>query len=130
MYLLDTCTLLWAIGNPTHLSTKTKNILEEAKEGTLFVSAMSTIEIGLKQSRNKFKLIESSLTEWFQESQEELKFQKLSIDFECGTLSTQLPPIHKDPYDRILIATAQIHHLTLLTPDSFIRQYPNLMVEW
>jgi PIN domain nuclease of toxin-antitoxin system len=41
-----------------------------------------------------------------------------------------LPAIHRDPFDRLLIATAQQHRLTLLTPDASIAQYPNLQVAW
>lgn len=44
--------------------------------------------------------------------------------------ATLLPPIHKDPFDRLLIATAIEHQLTLLTPDQTIRQYPGLKTLW
>jgi len=54
----------------------------------------------------------------------------LPIDAATTCRSTELPPIHRDPCDRFLIATAQLAELLLITPDEMIRQYPALNVLW
>ena len=55
---------------------------------------------------------------------------ELPVLFRITGNSGLLPPIHKDPFDRILIATALEHSLTLVTPDHFIPRYPNLKTLW
>lgn len=128
MFLLDTCTLLWLSTNPDLLSEKAKMILDDA-EIRLSVSVISALEIGQKTRKGKLELSEE-FPSWFREVIANFSLNEIVIDSQIAIEATQLPLIHKDPADRILIATAQIHKLTLLTPDPFIRQYPDVKVEW
>jgi PIN domain nuclease of toxin-antitoxin system len=90
---------------------------------------MSAFEIGQKHARGKLEL---SLppSEWFPLA---LKLHGIhEARFDCGIAlrATALPDLHRDPYDRFLIATAQALGCTLLTPDPLIRAYPDLQTAW
>ena len=56
--------------------------------------------------------------------------KSLALEMESAVAAGALPALHADPFDRLLIASAQAHRLTLLTPDPFIRQYPALATLW
>ncbi len=128
MILLDTCSFLWLVSDPYSLSKSAQSMLDEI-ENKLFVSSISALEIGLKQQKTKLNL-PKDLSLWFNESILQFNMEEIFVNSVISILSSKLPLIHKDPFDRILIATAQIHKLTLLTPDPLIRQYPNVKVEW
>lgn len=128
MLLLDTCTLIWFGSSPEKLSEKAKNLLWAHAEN-LHVSIISAFEMGLK-NRKKELNFSHSVREFFSQITHRYQMKKVNMDTEIAFLSSELPFIHKDPADRILIATAQIYKLTLLTPDPFIRQYPDVKVEW
>ena len=128
MILLDTCTLLWLVTSPEQLSERAQVIFSESEENRFF-SAISSFEIGLKMRKRQIQL-PTPFFSWIEKAKNKYLLQELVVNSEIAYFSTQLPLIHKDPSDRILIATAQIHKLTLLTPDPFIRQYPDVKVEW
>ncbi len=128
MILLDTCTLLWLVTQQDSLS---KNALQEINENSnaLFTSAISAFEIGVKVNK---KLLELPLPpqEWFSKVLYLHGLIELPIDSEIALFAAQLPPIHKDPADRLIIATAHKHHLTILTPDQHISTYPQAKTTW
>lgn len=128
MLLLDTCTLLWLVGDQQKLSSTAKKIISK-KSGSLFVSAISAFEIGIKLQKKKLQLPLPLLT-WFPESLNLHGLKELPVTAEIAAMSTILPAIHSDPSDRILIATAQVHRLTILTPDTHLQQYPTIKWIW
>lgn len=128
MLLLDTCTLLWLVAGSRRLSAGAVASIREHR-GAIFVSAISAFEVGLKHRKGKLELpVEADL--WYREALDFHGLVEIAIDGEIAARSTQLPALHADPCDRFLIATAQLHDLTLLTPDGLIAAYPDVRVAW
>ncbi|MBC8126730.1 MAG: type II toxin-antitoxin system VapC family toxin [Gloeobacteraceae cyanobacterium ES-bin-144] len=128
MILLDTCTLLWLVLDQSGLSSRAKQKIQE-QAGSLHVSAISAFEIGQKASSGKLKLKLKPVA-WFPRACELHGLQVLSLTAESALAASALPALHKDPFDRLLIATAITSGLTILTPDEKIRQYPKLKCFW
>ena len=61
---------------------------------------------------------------------ERYRLAEISVDAAVAARSARLPAIHKDPCDRIIVATAMIHHLPIVTPDTTIPQYPHVKTIW
>ena len=112
---------------PRGLSEPVKNLLV-CREEEVFVSAISAFELGIKVQKGKLKL-PLAVGLWFKNTVTLHDLKELEINSEIASRSTELPLIHFDPFDRILVSTAQIHDLTLLTPDKFIRQY-DVKTKW
>lgn len=119
--LLDTHLLLWAAGNPDRLSI-TARALIEAPENELFFSAASLWEIAIKHGlgRSDFQVNARVLRRGLLDN----GYSELPIASEHAVAIDGLPSIHKDPFDRILIAQATVEGITLLTVDAFVAQYP------
>ncbi len=116
-YLLDTCVLLWSLdGNRSKLS-EFIDIIEE-ENNYIFVSIVSYWEIIIKKSLGKIKIPAD-----FLEFIEKTGFSWLNLELRHITQLDQLPLLHPDPFDRLLIAQARSEALTLLTPDEKILQY-------
>lgn len=128
MILLDTCTFLWLVTEQDNLSKKVRHEISD-NANALFVSSITAFEIGIKVSK---KLIELPLPpqEWLSKAFYLHGLTELPIDSEIALYATQLPPIHRDPADRLIIATAHKHQLTILTPDQHISSYPQSKTSW
>jgi PIN domain nuclease of toxin-antitoxin system len=128
MILLDTCALLWLVLDQTGLSPAAKLCLRE-QSGNLYVSAVTAFEIGQKAAAGKLKLkLKPSV--WFPRACELHGIQVLPFTAEAALTAAALPKLHKDPFDRLLIATAITHGFLMLTPDEKIRCYPKLKSLW
>lgn len=115
--LLDTHALIWALENHPALSGNAKDKIIDG-HNMVFVSSASVWEISIKKAMGKL-IAPDNLTE-------EIKlhrFTQLNINFDHAKLAGELPDIHKDPFDRMLIAQAKIEKLTLVTRDSQIAKY-------
>lgn len=119
-FLLDTHILLWAAGSPEKLSQQAKSIIEET-ENELFFSAASLWEISIKKGlgRPDFKVDSRVLRRALIDN----GYQELSITGLHSISIEDLPDIHKDPFDRILLSQATVEGVTLLTSDKKIAQY-------
>ncbi len=119
--LLDTHLLLWAAGEPDHLS-KDASLLISDQDNELFFSAASLWEIAIKKSlgRNDFQVDARLLRRGLLDN----GYSELPIDSEHAVAIDSLPAIHKDPFDRILISQTTVEGITLLTADSMVAQYP------
>lgn len=93
------------------------------------MSAISAFEVGTKHRRGSLAL-PSEPRDWYPQAIRLHGLQELPVNGTIALQSTQLPMIHKDPADRIIVATAQVENLTILTPDPLIRAYPDVRVEW
>jgi len=71
-----------------------------------------------------------SLSKWRQELTRLFLLEEIPVDSSVAFKAAALPPIHKDPFDRLIIATALIHKLTIVTCDEKIIQYPRLKTLW
>lgn len=119
--LLDTHVLLWAAGSPEQLPAAARLLLENPGNELLFSSA-SLWEIAIKHSldRADFQVDSRILRRGLLDN----AYIELPITSEHAVFIESLPPIHKDPFDRILVAQATVEGITLLTADGLIAQYP------
>lgn len=119
--LLDTHLLLWAAGMPDHLSTEATALIEDPENELLF-SAASLWEIAIKHGlgREDFKVDARLLRRGLLDN----GYSELPIGSEHAVAIDSLPPIHKDPFDRILVAQATVEGITLLTADETVAHYP------
>lgn len=115
--LLDTHVLIWALENNPTLSESARNSITLASN-MVFVSSISIWEIAIKKNLGKLKTPDN-----LQEEIELHRFTPLQINFDHAELAGKLPDIHKDPFDRMLIAQAMIEKLTLVTRDKVIPGY-------
>lgn len=128
MILLDTCTLLWLVGDQTKLSTRA---LEELRNnpGQLFVSAISAFEIGIKERKGKLRL-PLDPERWFEAALEFHGLLELPVTGSIASRAMMLPALHADPCDRLVVATGQALGMLVLTPDPLIRAYPGTRSAW
>lgn len=119
--LLDTHVLLWAAAEPRKLSSAARRLLGD-KRNALCFSAASLWEIAIKQSlgREDFQADPGVLRRALLEN----AYVEVPVDGEHAAAVTVLPPLHKDPFDRILIAQAVVGGLLLVTTDAQVAQYP------
>ena len=128
MILLDTCVLFWLECDPARISHNATAALRR-RDSVVHASAISAFELGLKV-RDRQMQLPLPAGEWVREVCDRRGIRLLPVDAEAAGRSTELPPIHRDPCDRFLIATAQIAGLALATPDKSIGQYPDLRIIW
>lgn len=126
--LLDTCALLWLADDPTRLPVEVRNQLA-ATDSLVHVSAISALELGLKIARGKLQL-PLPISQWFPAFCRRNELHVIPVDEAIAAASTELPGIHQDPFDRLLIATAILRQLTLVTPDATLQRYPDLKTLW
>ncbi|MFA6961351.1 MAG: type II toxin-antitoxin system VapC family toxin [Opitutaceae bacterium] len=125
---MDTCTLLWLVLDQSQLSTVAGACLKE-NAGGLYVSPLTAFEIGQKTAAGKLTL-ELPPARWFARALELHGLRECAFTSAIALRASALPRLHADPFDRILIATAQHDAFTLLTPDPKIRAYPDLLTLW
>jgi PIN domain nuclease of toxin-antitoxin system len=115
--LLDTHVLLWWLDDNTRLSARAKTAITNG-ENVVFVSAVTIWETRIKEALGKLKLPRN-----FRSVLETQPFIMLDISAEHAHAIAKLPAHHRDPFDRMLIAQAQVERLTLITSDTRIKQY-------
>ncbi len=119
MYLLDTHALLWFLANSPELSPLACNTI--CSDATIYVSYVSLWEMAIKKSLGKLRLPHG-----FREITQMCKDENIGLlDMNSEDLDTleSLPFIHRDPFDRLLIAQAQSRTLTIITRDTIIPKY-------
>lgn len=120
-FLLDTHVLFWAAATPNKLSRSARKLLDDSAN-ELFFSAASIWEIAIKKSLFKDSLnIESHA---LRRALMDNEYIEIPINGEHAAAIELLPPVHKDPFDRILIAQAITEGITLLTVDPVLVKYP------
>lgn len=121
-YLLDTCTFLWAITDSAQLSPRVRTeILDPSNE--VWVSAVSFWEISIKFGRGKLHLPEEP-DRFLPAQREAAGFDLLTIGEAEVCQVHRLPALHRDPFDRLLVAQANCHGLIIATSDPLIQKYP------
>ena len=119
-YLLDTNTAIWALGDKAKLSNTAKEIIGNTSL-SLFVSVVSAWEIAIKVSLGKLDFAGGSSA--FLDKMQKNGLALLNIESAHLEIVEALPFIHRDPFDRLLVATAQAEGMTILTADANIRKY-------
>lgn len=119
--LLDTHLLLWAAGEPHRLSADARALID-THENELFFSAASLWEIAIKRGlgRDDFRVDARLLRRGLLDN----GYSELPIGSEHAVAIDSLPPLHRDPFDRLLVAQATVEGITLLTSDAQVAAYP------
>ena len=114
--LLDTHLLLWAVSEPRKLPKEARRVIDEAE---VFVSAASIWQVGIKAALGKLAADPSELLA----EVEPAGFLLLPVGGDHAAAVSLLPALHKDPFDRMLIAQAKTEPLLLLTNDAALPAY-------
>jgi PIN domain nuclease of toxin-antitoxin system len=125
--LLDTHAFLWAAADPDQLRPNARVAIED-RVNEVFVSAGVAWEITIKAALGKLT-VPTDPAVWFSARVRSLGFQALDISAAHALAVGGLPDIHRDPFDRIMIAQAQIEGLTFVTRDPENQKYPINVLE-
>ena len=123
--LLDTCALL-ALADGD-LPRDAASALRKAPEA--YVSVVSPWEVAIKAAGGKLQLLESP-AQWFLGLVERYDLREVPLDAGVACAAAALPLLHRDPFDRVIVALAQAHGLTVLTSDENIRKYAGVRTLW
>ena len=118
--LLDTHIVLWALASPSKLSTQSRKQIQAAE---VFVSAASIWEISIKAGLGKLRADPRKVVAGVIRA----GFEFLAISAEHAARVALLPAVHKDPFDRMLLAQALIEPMILLTNDEALRAYGSVV---
>ena len=115
--LLDTHVLLWWLGNHRELKARARAAIADPTN-MVFVSAVSIWEARIKQSLGKLEVPANFLSAVREEA-----FELLPVTADHADTVATLPPLHRDPFDRLLIAQAQVEKLTIVSADAIFPRY-------
>jgi PIN domain nuclease of toxin-antitoxin system len=118
--LLDTHAFLWWCADDARLGAVERGAIRDG-ENDVLLSAASVWEMAIKQALGRLEIPEPPSA-----AAARLGIARLPVDFEHAEATTRLPPLHRDPFDRLLVAQARIEGLTLVTRDPLIRSYPGV----
>jgi PIN domain nuclease of toxin-antitoxin system len=120
-FLLDTHLLLWTVGRSERLSAAARELFSDLNN-RLFFSSASIWEVAIKHERGRsdFSVDPRLLRRTLLGN----GYDELPVTGEHAVAVGELPPLHKDPFDRILIAQSVIEGITLLTVDRLVARYP------
>lgn len=123
--LLDTHIALWALTDSPKLSSAARELIL-APRSRVWVSAVSVWEIAIKHSlgRGDMPISGEEALRYFQRA----GYQLLSIDPEHAVAVEKLPPVHQDPFDRLLVAQALAEPMRLLTHDAMVARYSDTII--
>ena len=129
-YLLDTHVWYWLMETPEKVPPKVRRVIQQAGSTPFGLSAISLWEIAKLDEKKKidFKI---QLQHWIKDALDPQFVQKLELDEQVAIESTRLPDdFHRDPSDQIIVATARVHNLTLITADRKILDYRHVKTLW
>ena len=115
--LLDTHVLLWWLDDNPTLSRDARDAISDSNN-LVFISAAVIWEIRIKQALGKLKIPKS-----FRKVLEDQSFEMLDITTEHAHAIGDLPPHHRDPFDRMLIVQARIEKFVIITRDNIFKKY-------
>ena len=119
--LLDTHLLLWTVGPDERLSSQARRLIGDPENELLF-SVASVWEVAIKygRARDDFQVDPRLLRRALLDN----GYRELAVTGEHAVAVANLPPLHRDPFDRILVAQSVVEGITLLTSDPRVAQYP------
>jgi PIN domain nuclease of toxin-antitoxin system len=120
--LLDTCTFLWIVGGAPDLSSHARELFVDP-DNEVYLSVVSAWEIALKHAAGRLPL-PGSPEQLVPAERRRHGIDTLGLDEESALHLGRLPPLHRDPFDRMLVCQAIVHGLVILGPDPLITQYP------
>jgi len=126
MILLDTHIWIWWIQGDPRLKEDRVNWMDEQEEQGLGISIISSWEIAKLVENNRLQL-PNAVDKWLEQALNYPGIRLLELTLPIILNSTQLPPpFHRDPADQIIVATARVHDIPLLTADQKILDYPHV----
>jgi PIN domain nuclease of toxin-antitoxin system len=127
--LLDTCGIIWAVSAPKELSKEVRSLVENP-ETEIFYSPMSCAEVAWGVQRKRI-LRDRHWKLWFRYYVELNDWRCVPMDLAIVEEAYSLPePFHSDPVDRLIVATARLHGLQVVTADRKMLQYPHVQTVW
>ncbi len=127
--LLDTCALVWAVADPEALSSSAREVLSAA-DTEVCVSPITCAEIACAVERQRLWLDRHWKT-WFRDHVQRNEWLLVDVNLEIIEEAYSLPdPFHRDPGDRILVATARRLRCPIVTADRKILDYPHVDGLW
>ena len=120
--LLDTCVFIWLATGEAALTAASQSVIT-APENDVYLSSVSAAEIAVKYHLGRLALDEPP-NRLVPALRRRFGAAELPLTEAAALGVAQLPPLHRDPFDRLLIAQALTHGLVLVTPDEAIRRYP------
>jgi PIN domain nuclease of toxin-antitoxin system len=126
-YLLDTGVWLWTVGEPTRISSQARDVIGDVKQD-VFLSAVTSWEVAIKAASGKLHLPEPPDL-YVPRRMASQGFRPLGVSHQHALAVFALPSHHRDPFDRLLIAQAQVEEMTLITADRMFNRYP-VQVLW
>lgn len=123
--LLDTCAVL-ALARG-ELPRAAAAALRRASEA--WVSAVAPWEIAIKADAGKLRLKEP-VDQWFLGLAERHDLREVPLDARTACAAAALPPVHRDPFDRVIVALALAHQLSVLTSDEHIARHAGVKTVW
>jgi len=129
--VLDTHAWVWFVSNPELLSRKASEAIEDAVvEKRVFISSISAWEVALLVARGRLQLT-MEVDEWVARSESLPFFQFIPLNNTIAVKSVALPgPLHADPADRVIIATAHSLGAPIITKDKRLRAYSHIKTVW
>jgi PIN domain nuclease of toxin-antitoxin system len=121
-YLLDTHVFIWADSEPEALSTRARSIFGDPSS-ELWLSVASVWEMQIKRQLGRLKT-DSSIAHMVEAQVRVNRLRLLDVRLPHVLRLDKLPPIHKDPFDRMLVAQAMAEELTFVSHDPVVRKYP------
>lgn len=120
-FLLDTRLLLWAAGEPSRLRPATRRLINDPQHELLF-SAASLWDVTVKASLGRTDFVVDARV--LRRGLLDNGYVELPVTGEHAVAVAGLPPLHRDPFDRLLVAQASVEGITLLTADPIVAKYP------
>lgn len=114
--LLDTNAFLWWVGDDARLGPAARALIADP-DNEVYVSSATAWEISIKHAKGKLPYVDVPAVV------ETSEFEPLAIEIEHGVTAGELPPYHRDPFDRVLIAQARHESLVVVTEDAAFGHY-------
>ena len=128
MILLDTHAFVWLTSDNSMLPDKAKAAITEHAL-SLCISSITALEIALLVKRERL-ILPLPVTEYIEKALSFHEIRECLPDRKILIKSAELPDIHNDPFDRIIIATALVHDMPIITKDRKFTGYPNIITIW
>ncbi len=129
-YLLDTHAWIWALEAPEKLPDPIRALLLEPDHLPFGLAAISPWEVAKKESKGLLQL-SMPVRQWVAHATQAPFIELLPLSVDIALESAHLPtPFHKDPADQMIVATARLHSLVLISADQRLRTYPHVQTKW
>lgn len=128
MVLLDTHAFVWLASDPSQLSTTARELLSEPNQ-RVGISIVTAWEIALLCKRGRLEL-PLAPADYIETALAHHNLEEFPLDRALILKAVSLPDLHNDPFDRILVATAQAFNVSLISKDRQIAQYPDIEIIW